>query len=289
MSRLIVWRPPLNLAMLAAYRKVRFAADREREYHDRVVNQADLIVGKISEQHCEPLLDRIEDLRRQLRLITKGTPLTESLNEDDKEPLLTTTPGFNQRQYDAHTMLLKSLYRKLAMLCHPDRGHDGTVFKEVETAYKQRDLYRMNTIYQTIVNGRNLYWQQSEGVYHLSSEYERYRVHIVMLKQTDSWKAVTAYLSGQVNKAAEIVHQYLMGKIAALINEINYVQIKGNEHHGEEGKRNQELQGPGQEGEQGREGGQEVQRCESQVEGQGREDEEGHDATGESATGTCGW
>jgi len=97
-----------------------------------------------------------------------------------------------------------------------------------------RDLNRLNAIYLSIVQGRNLYWQQSEGVYHVSSEYHRYGVEFELLQQTAGWRATRIYLAGQVNSAVEIVHTYLMDKIAALINEINYVINKG-QPNGKEG------------------------------------------------------
>ena len=168
---LVLWRPPLDLAMLAAYNKMRDATDRQRNYYRRVVKQVDSIVGRLAEEHCQKELDKIEELQRELRLITKGTPLTEALTPEDKEPILTSKPGFSQRQYDAHTEVLKRAYRKLAMRCHPDREDgDRSLWDEVETAYGMRDINRLNAIYLSIVQGRNLYWQQSEGVYHVSSE-----------------------------------------------------------------------------------------------------------------------
>jgi hypothetical protein len=217
--------------MLAAYNKLRVAADKKREYYNRVIKQVDLIVGRLAEAYCERELEIIEDLQRELRLITKGTPLTEALTPADREPILTSTPGFSQRQYDAHTEVLKRAYRKLAMLCHPDRdGGDQSVFQEVEVAYAMRDINRLNAIYLSIVQGRNLYWQQSEGVYHVSSEYERYRVELELMQQTAGWRATRLYLAGQVNSAAEIVRIYLTDKIAALHCEINYIINQGNEH-----------------------------------------------------------
>ena len=232
---IVVWRPPLDLAMLAAYHKLRAASEKQRKYYERVIKQVDHIVGRLAEDHCETELERIEGLQRELRLITKGTPLTEALTSSDKEPILTSKPGFSQRQYDAHTELLKKAYRKAAMLCHPDReGGDHSVFQEVEVAYKMRDLNRLNAIYLSIIQGRNLYWQQSEGLYHVSSEYHRYGVELELLQQTAGWRAVRLYLAGQVNSAAEIVRVYLTDKVASLINEINYVITKGHPN-GKEG------------------------------------------------------
>ena len=254
---LVLWRPPLNLGMIAAYNKLRSAAEKQRAYYNKVINQVNFVVGKLAEDFCEKELDHIDELRRELRLITKGTPLTEALTPEDKEPLLTSNPGFSQRQYDAHTEVLKKAYRKLAMLCHPDReGGDQSVFQEVETAYAMRDLNRLNAIYLSIMQGRNLYWQQSEGVYHVSSEYHRYGVELELLQQTAGWRATRLYLAGQVNSAVGIVQVYLRDKIAALINEINYVINKG-QQNGKEGTEGIEIgQGVVEEGWQIRQEGQ---------------------------------
>jgi hypothetical protein len=247
---LVVWRPPLDIAMLAAYRKVRAAADKQREYYNRTVKQIDHIVNKLADEHCVAECERIDELQRELRLITKGVPLTEALTTDDKNPLLSTTPGFSQRQYDAHTQVLKNAYRKLAMLCHPDReGGDRQLWGEVEAAYGMRDIKRLNAIYLSIVQGRNLYWQQGEGVYHVSSELERYRVELEMMKQTAGWRASRWFLAGAVNTAVEVVRAFMLERIAALLNEINYINTKG-KYHGEEGKEGREVEGQGIDGQE---------------------------------------
>jgi hypothetical protein len=235
--------------MIAAYRKIRAAADKQREHYNRVVAQVDHIVNKLADEYCVDECARIDELQRQLRLITKGVPLTESLADEDRNPLLSTKPGFSQRQYDAHTQVLKNAYRKLAMLCHPDRASgDKAVWHEVEVAYKMRDIQRLTAVYLSIVQGRNLYWQHDEGVYHVSSEYERYRVELELMKQTEGWRATRWFLAGQVNTAVECVRVFMHERIAALLNEINYINSKG-AYHGHEGKVGQEVEqvGEGQE------------------------------------------
>jgi hypothetical protein len=248
--------------MLWAYRRLRLLADTNRRRYEQAVAQVDRVLDKLAEEHCAEQLDKLDDLRRELRLLVKGTPLTEAITPADKEPILTHRPGFSQRQYDAETALLKNVYKKLAMMCHPDRpGGDREAWDEVEAAYAMRDINRLNAIYLTLVQGRNLYWQQSDGAYHVSSEAERYNVEIERMKQTQPWKIARLYLSGAVNTAVDTLRLYLADQIAALLNEINYVILKGIEN-GEERKGNQELEGTGQESGQGRE---------SQQEGQGRE------------------
>jgi hypothetical protein len=292
MSNIVVWRPQLDLGMIAAYRKVRAASDLRRVKHVRLHKQVDTIIGRLAEAHCDRELRIIEALQLELRLITKGTPVTEALTPDDKEPIMTSHPGFSQRQYDALTQVIKRVYRKLAMLCHPDRGGDIVVFQEVETAYGMRDINRLNAIYLSIVEGRNLYWQQSSGVYHVSTELQRYGVEEELLKQTAGWRATRLYLAGQVNSAADIVKIYLTDKAVSLLSEINYVVNKG-KHHGKEGTRDQELEESGQEGGQGLE---RIQRQENEFERlrqeiQGRQEHEdgkvvqGYVSTGESAPG----
>lgn len=294
MNHLVVWKPPLDLGMIAAYHKIRTAADKRRVGHVRLHKQVDQIIGRLAEEHCVRELDLIEELQRELRLITKGTPVTEALTPDDKEPIMTSQPGFSQRQYDALTQVIKRVYRKLAMLCHPDRGGDIVVFQEVEVAYGMRDINRLNAIYLSIVEGRNLYWQQSSGVYHVSTELQRYGVEEELLKQTAGWRATRLYLAGQVNNAADIVKIYLTDKAASLLSEINFVINKG-KHHGKEGTRDQELEESGQEGGQGLE---RIQRQENEFERHGQEIQQrfqgqdgkvvqGYDSTGESSSSSC--
>jgi hypothetical protein len=246
MTRLVVWRPPLDLAMLAAYRKVTGLARIARRHHDQLLQQIETILNRVADEYCTLELEELERLKRELRLITKGTPLTEALTPEDKDPLLRHDPNFSQAQYDAETVLLKGIYRKLAMLAHPDRGGDRTAWDEVEVAYNMRDVPRLNAIWFSIVEGRNLYWQQSSGVYHSSNELQRYRVNIEKLKQTEGWRAARLYMANEVNSAVDVVRLHLADRIAALMNEINYTHAK-RKHHGKEGR--QEGQEIGESGE----------------------------------------
>jgi hypothetical protein len=241
--KLVLYRPPLRLQDLAAYRKIRAAADMQRAYYERAIKQVQTIVGKLQETYCEAELDEIEDCQRRIRLLTKGTPLTESLAPEDKEPVLFSDPNHNQRQYDAHTVLLRKAWRNLAPLCHPDKGGDKEVFQEAQTAYKMRDLERLVAIYLSIAQGRNLYWQQADGLYHVSSEYERYGVKIEMYRQLPAWRAARLYLAGQVNSAVNIVRLDLAERIYALNNEIHYLTfVKGNQNGEERTTEVQEIQ-----------------------------------------------
>jgi|SRR6478736_242280 len=230
--------------MLAAYRKLRMASDVQRLRYQKTVDQTNRIVDRLATEFCEVELNEIERLRRELRLLVKGTPLIEELTPADKEPLLRSDPGFSQTQYDAHTAVLKRVYRKLAQKLHPDKGGDRTVWDEVEVAFGMRDLNRLNAIWFSIIEGRNLYWQQSDGVYHVSSEYHRYGVELELLKQTPGWRAARLHIAGSVNTAVDIVRLFLADKIAALLNEINYVITKEIQN-GEERRQEGENQGLG--------------------------------------------
>ncbi len=229
---LALLKPELSLPDIALYHMIKGGAEKERIKHKKLAAQVDTIVSKLAEP-LENELALIEDLQRQLRLHTKGVPLTESLTPDDREPLLTTAANFNQAQHDALSVILKRIYKKLAQLVHPDKGGSVEAFQEIEIAYKMRDINRLNAIYFTVLQGRDLYWQQNAGLYHVSSEMERYKVEIQMLQQTPAFKASSLYLQGQVNKAQELVRSYLQAKARALQMEINHViqqNTKGNQN-----------------------------------------------------------
>lgn len=265
----VVYRPPLRLEDLAAYRKLRLAADIKRQAYQRMMAQVRQILSKLAAEYCETELDIIEDLQRQVRLLAKGTPLTEALTPEDKDPLLRSDPTFSQQQHDARTVLLKNAYRKCCQLCHPDKGGDHEVFHEVQAALEMRDLERLIAIYLSIVEGRNLYWQQDEGVYHVGTEYQRYHVKLELMKNEPGWQAARLFIAGAVNNAVNLVRQDLADQIAALYNEIHYLNTKGKQN-------GEERTSEGQEVDQDREG--------YQIEGEGSEGQEAEPA-GSSAPG----
>jgi hypothetical protein len=45
---------------------------------------------------------------------------------------------------------LKKIYKKLALLCHPDKGGNEEVFKQVNSAYQKHDIATLNNIYNKL-------------------------------------------------------------------------------------------------------------------------------------------
>lgn len=274
-TALVLWRPPLDLGMIAAYRLIRARAEQARVKHVRLMKQIDHSLTKSVEPH-EDLIAEMDRLKRELRLLTRGTPLTEALSPTEPQHIFKSDPLFNQRQHDAKTVLLVRAYRQLAMLCHPDRvGGDKQLFEEVKTAYNMRDLNRLTTIYLSIVEGRNLYWQQGEGAYHYAVEAERYQVRMEMLRSQPEFIITRHYQSGQYSMAISFARDYLKGEIVALLNEINYL-----------GKQNGKIR------ESNDQEVLEIGNQESESEGSrsgDREKEEGQgtDSAGEGALGPC--
>lgn len=213
----------VNLANLWLYGLLKVGADKEKVRLRRLMDQVNSALSAQAKT-LPDLENEVNRLKREIRLITKGTPVTEPLDPASMQPILKSDPNFNQQQYDAESVLLKQAYRLVAMLAHPDKGGTQELFDEVRTAYLNRDLPTLTHLYLTLSKGRNLYWQQSdEGVEHMSNELERPRVITEKVKASPVYVIARLHIAGKAELAKELMEKYLKAEILSLLNELNYL------------------------------------------------------------------
>lgn len=214
----------LDIAKLAVYKKLYSAAIKERKTLDRLTTQCDTVLDQYEKQFPN-LTSILDELILELRLIVRGTPVTEPIDATQVHNMRDEIS--NQQQYQALSLLLKKAYKKVAQLAHPDKGGSKEVFHEVEEAYRDRDLPRLSDIYIQIVSGRDLYWQQTdEGLYHASNEYQRPHTLMARIMASKGYEVARAHSSGNFNHASFLMETILHERIQELRNELNHIRQK---------------------------------------------------------------
>lgn len=231
---IVVYKPPIDLANLYVYNTLYKEGLAEKEKSKKLMQFIDRVLEIYSEYH-EKLCSERRRLKLEIRLVTKGTPVTEPMSEIPETVQNYETLSESQRI--AFTELLKKAYKKAASLCHPDKGGDKDAFAELAEAYRHRDLVRVTAIYITLSRGRNLYWQASEeGIEWASTELNRPVVQQEKLKSTILYEIVRNHVSGRMLKANSLMSDYLVGEIRTLLTELDYLRTQ----NGNQAKRSEE-------------------------------------------------
>lgn len=262
---LVLYRPPIDLANLYVYHRLYTEALKEGEKFKQLTQYMDRVLEIYSEQHEDLCVERLR-LKLEIRLITKGTPVTEPMTVVPE-----TVENFErltESQKIAFTELLKKAYRAAASLCHPDKGGDKDAFAELEEAYRHRDLIRVTAIYISLSRGRNLYWQASDdGIEWASTELNRPVVKQEMLKSTPLYEIVKNHVHSRVLRANALMREYIVSEIRTLQAELHHLRTQNG---------NQENSG------------QEIGKIEDEDFGEIQIDE-GYDSAGEGPLGPCVW
>lgn len=230
-TSLILVDQKIDLANLYVYNYLYSASKKEKAKTDKLIQYLDSVLAFYSKHH-EKLCEERQRLRLEIRLITKGTPVTEPMDDLAESESITQYNQMTESQRIAFTELLKKAYKAVAMLCHPDReGGSVQVFQELEAAYADRDLTRINSMWLSLTKGRNLYWQSSEeGVDWASTELNRPMVTQEKLKSTPLYDIVRQHACGKVFKANALMHAYLKEEILKLMMELEHLRNQnGNE------------------------------------------------------------
>jgi hypothetical protein len=212
----------IDISRLAVYRKLNEHAIKERKALDKLQDQCNTILDRY-ENSFPDLTQILDSLTLELRMIVRGTPVTEPL--DPVQIRNMRDEMGNEQQYQALSLLLKKAYKKVAQLAHPDKGGSKEVFHEVEEAYRDRDLPRLNAIYIQLSAGRDIYWQQSdEGLYHASNEYQRSSVMRQQIVASRGYQVVRQHSTGNFNHASFLMESILHERIQELRNELNHIR-----------------------------------------------------------------
>lgn len=216
----------VNLANLYMFNLLMAGAERERTHLRSLQTQVFDIVNTYADKFPK-YTEEVTRLRLEIRLETKGIPVTEAMDPAAARPPMLHDPQFNEQQYNAFTELLKKAYRKAAALAHSDRGGNDEIFQEVKEAFKNRDLQALTAIFITLSAGRNLYWQQSdEGVEYASTEYERPKATRSLLQSSLVFAIARLHITGQAGKAMRAMEMHLCSEIQTLLTELQYLRNK---------------------------------------------------------------
>jgi hypothetical protein len=223
----------INLANLWAFNTLRKESAKRKAEYLKLLEGMHLICEIYADKFPD-ILDKIKEIRLDIRLITRGTPVTEPMLDAD-EPIF--TDSHSQQLYDAESALLKQAYKKAAQTTHPDRlGGNSDLFDLVNKAYKARDLAELTELYLFAVNKANLWWQQStEAVLYATMEMERPRTQLNQLKATPLFKVSRYHTVGRFDLAEEAMQQHLLNEVSRLVGELNFLRSKQN------GNKNQEV------------------------------------------------
>ncbi len=221
----------VNLGNLWAYTKLMGGAAQQRQAFTKLMATVTETLDMYAQDYPE-LIDELNRLRLDIRLVTKGVPVTAPLDSASAHPVLTHSPEYNEQQYNAFTHLLRSAYKKVAMLCHPDRpGGSAELFKELTEALETRDLSKITLMYTELSAGRNLYWQQSEqAVDHASTELARPQAQLKQLRSSPAFAIARYHVVGAFAQATRAMERHLKSEIVELLNELQYLTRNQNEN-----------------------------------------------------------
>ncbi len=216
----------VNLGFLYLFQRTYEAGRKEKAKLHKLLTQLDDIAAIYFDRN-EDVADAIVEVKREIRLITTGSPATESMDPPSAgSPLSLLDDGVKHQLDDAQMQLLKRAYRKLAAICHPDKpGGSVEEFQAVQKAYENQDLDELIYLYVTHFKFRNLYWRQSfDGLDFVFTEVNRPRTQMAMMQNSPLMRAAGLHICGRTDAANDYVRRILLDKLAALTNELNHLR-----------------------------------------------------------------
>jgi hypothetical protein len=211
-------RAALDLGKLAEYNRLRSRIPIERERYYKVHRQTLQVVNSYFE--TDERADTVRRLRREIRMATKGIP-TSAL--DGETPAGYISNGTEQL-YNAQSHLLRSAYRRVAPLVHPDRSkYSAELFQQVNNAYALRDLTFLQEIYNRIVHEHDVFWCSSKGLDYVKQEIERPKVSLRILQSTPEFEIARAHQTGKRDLAKAMASRRLAELVVKLQAELNHL------------------------------------------------------------------
>lgn len=292
MTHLIPIEHQVDLARLARYYNLKSQMEVARSKYFKLFNQSMNVASTYLDSLDES--KTIIRLRREIRLATKGTPQT--IAEDS-----ITSAGYvsfgTEQLYNAQSHLVKSAYRMVAPLVHPDRGGDVNLFQLVNSAYRLKDLTFLQETYLMLVKD-NVFWRCStEAADYMLQEIERPKVSLTRLRTSPEFQIVMFHRSGAPDKAQAYAQDRAKALIYILQSELNWMlnpnpqpnatQNETEQHHGNDNKEESGIKARNERKgldyyrrqSEGRDSTEESQHLKDWI-------NEGSDSAGESTTGT---
>lgn len=209
----------LDLGLLAQYSRLKNRISTERDKYYRVHRQTLQIVNSYFDksEHFETVLF----LRREIRIATRGAPTKEALDS-------VTAAGYisngTEQLYNAQSELVRTAYRAVAPLVHPDRSkYSRELFQQVRTAYALRDLTFLQETYLTLVHEHNLFWRTTQGLEYARQEIERPKVSLRILQSTPEFGIARAHLTGKPAVAKSLAEARITQLVVMLNAELSHL------------------------------------------------------------------
>lgn len=260
MNLVLYARGRIDLAALCQQAKLWSEVLRQRQIVSQRITAAINVCNLYKD---EELAVKTKRLRHEIRLFTKGTGTVYAL--DAVTERLYIHEG-NEQLYNANSILLKSAYRKLALLTHPDKGGDPKLFHAVNEAYRNRDLTFMRELWITLNRQDDLFWRQSEGLDYALQEIQRPEINWLVFKGNPLFAVNRLHTIGNTRQAKIDMVKFQKSLNARLFNELTHLKEKyygkgqeiqegkGTEESSEEGKRKGRQEGQGQDRQEGSQG-----------------------------------
>lgn len=160
-------------------------------------------------------------LRRDIRLATKGTPMTI---EQDSCQIAGYVSMQTESLYNAQSYMVKDAWRKIAPLVHPDRrGGDTELFQSALAAYRLKDLTFLQDLYVQL-HKDNVFWRCSaDADYYLETELARPKVSLHRLQSKPEYQIVMLHQSGKPELARDFARMIARKLIVMLQAELHYL------------------------------------------------------------------
>jgi hypothetical protein len=222
----------IDPAKQARYRALRKKIPVERAKYYRTHNQV-LQVANSYFDNFEEERDHVIRLRRDIRAHTRGAAATQAFDA-------ITAAGYisngTEQLYNAQSELVKTAYRAVAPLVHPDRSkYDAELFQQVRAAYVMHDLTFLQETYINLVHEHDPFWRQTKGIAYCEQELERPKVSLRLLQTTPEFGIARAHLTGRVEVARALAKKRLLELIVTLGHELHSL-LTGQDDEGKDGE-----------------------------------------------------
>jgi hypothetical protein len=212
-------RAVVNIAAIAEYRRLFAKIGLQRARYYKVHKQTLAIVNSYFEK--DERHQTVVRLRREIRLATRGTPITIS-----QESI--TAAGYvsvgTEQLYNAQSHLVRSAYLAVRKMVHPDLTKGNReLFQLVNTAYRLKDLTFLQETYLMLVKAHDVFWQAHEGLAWAAQEVERPGVSLKILQSTPEFAIASAHLRGRVQEAQLLAKSRLTRLVVELQAELNHL------------------------------------------------------------------
>lgn len=212
----------IDLGLLAEYYRLKPQVAVARNRYFKVHRQVLAVVNELYASYKEA--ETVVRLRREIRLATKGTPVTIEQNSISAAGYVSMG---TEQLYNAESHLVTGAYKKLVTLVHPDReGGDLELFQLVNAAYHLKDLTYLQELYISLTKDSVAYRASTEGLAYLRQEIERPQVSLRLLQSTPEFKIARQYLGGHKLLARQQAHMRIKELVVVLGRELTYITTK---------------------------------------------------------------